>query len=311
MSDYFINESGLTKDPSKHNYWEPHTASIDFCESNYLLSSHVVEPHNVWSSLLGLSLFGILGIVYGNPTKEWRTNIAYTVLVGIGLGSAALHATLHWAFQSADELPMIYLVICAAYLCLEVDAPRMKPNYPRLPAYLMLLTCINTLIYYTFQHLYAFFLATFVSMLLLLIYLHVKIAWKLISRNKNGLQSKNNSKNDKIALRFYLWHYITFVGLASPIWVLDQFYCQHLLPFYNDSALLPWPLQGMTLHVVWHICAGMGAHCLMQFLCACRATTLGIRCDSTLVMGFLPVVVAVDDNREGEGTTRMAGKKQT
>eukprot|EP00536_Pseudo-nitzschia_multiseries_P010802 jgi/Psemu1/204148/e_gw1.342.40.1 len=132
--DYFINSSsgGQT---TTGGYWEPHSSSIDFCETNYLLSPHVVEPHNVLSSLWGLSLLGVIGMCRGNPTGELRFKVAYGVLGVIGMGSAALHGTLHWVFQSSDELPMIYLVIAGLYCCLENDTKRVA--YPWLPHTLM------------------------------------------------------------------------------------------------------------------------------------------------------------------------------
>lgn len=290
---YFINKSQHDGDPSSTTgYWEPHTSSIDFCETNYLLSDAMVEPHNVWSSLFGLSLFGIAGIVYGNPTREWRTVLIYSVLLVIGIGSACLHASLHWFFQSFDELPMIYLLICAFYSLLEVDSPRGEPKYPHLVKYLLLLSCINTAIYYTFQHLYIMFLATFTIMALALVCLHVQIARRLyreINDHKNGAENvNNNNNNNEIAFRFYIWHHIVYSAVAVPIWFLDQFNCDQLLPYYDN---LPFPLRGMTLHVVWHICAGLGTHFLVQFICACRATTLGMVCDVRYLLGVLPVVV--------------------
>jgi hypothetical protein len=62
----------------------------------------VVELHNTWSSLAGLSLFGLVGIWKGNPTRELRYALGYLILFLIGLGSAGLHGTLHWIFQSSD-----------------------------------------------------------------------------------------------------------------------------------------------------------------------------------------------------------------
>ena len=59
-------------DAATIGFWSPHTSSIDFCEPNYAHTSHVVEPHNVWSSLVGLSLVGAFGLKYGNPTAETR-----------------------------------------------------------------------------------------------------------------------------------------------------------------------------------------------------------------------------------------------
>eukprot|EP00557_Chaetoceros_sp_GSL56_P004669 CAMPEP_0176506182 /NCGR_PEP_ID=MMETSP0200_2-20121128/16896_1 /TAXON_ID=947934 /ORGANISM="Chaetoceros sp., Strain GSL56" /LENGTH=104 /DNA_ID=CAMNT_0017905795 /DNA_START=573 /DNA_END=884 /DNA_ORIENTATION=+ len=100
-------------------FWEPHSSSIDFCESNYLISNYIVEVHNSWSSIVGLSLFGILGLAINNHTRELRHTVAYSILVLIGLGSAGLHGTLHWFLQSSDELPMMYLLLSIIYLCAE------------------------------------------------------------------------------------------------------------------------------------------------------------------------------------------------
>jgi hypothetical protein len=78
-------------------------------EENYGHSNMVVEFHNTWSSLAFLSLFGIIGLWKGNPTKEVRHSLAYFVLFMIGIGSAGLHGSLHWIFQSSDG-EKIYLM---------------------------------------------------------------------------------------------------------------------------------------------------------------------------------------------------------
>ena len=301
---YFINSSN-DGHSSSGGFWEPHTSSIDFCESNYLITDLVVEPHNVWSSLVAFTLLGVVGIVYGNPTREWRTFLIYTILLVIGLGSACLHATLHWCFQSFDELPMIFLVVCSLYVVLEVDSPEGERKYPHLAKYLILLSCASTAIYYSFRQLYAVFLATFTSMTVVILCLHVKIAQRLYNEVKRDEKNKqfdaDENKTKKIALRFYALHHIAYTLIASPIWVIDQFHCGYLLPIYNN---LPYPLTGMTLHVAWHVCAGIGAHFFVQFLCACRAGALGMVCDTRRVLGILPVVIANDTPTNKMGATR-------
>ena len=109
-----------------------------------IVSKYIVEIHNTWSSILGISSFGMFGLVFGNPTHELRNIIAYLVIVLIGFGSAGLHGTLHWIYQSSDELPMIYLIMCYLYLCAEVDSLPAKPNYPHLPTILTVSSTINT-----------------------------------------------------------------------------------------------------------------------------------------------------------------------
>ena len=285
QSGYFINQIH-DGGRSSAGYWGPPTSSIDFCESNYLLSDIIAEPHNVWSSVFGLSLVGVLGIIYGNPTREWRFVLVYLILLAIGIGSACLHATLHWCFQSSDELPMIYLLIAGFYLVLEVDSPRGTMKYPKMPTYLILLSGVNTAVYFVFQQLYIMFLATFAGLLIALVYFHIQIALRLCQddRHKRGKVNTNN----RLALWFYKWHYISFVGIALPLWIIDQFHCGYLLPLYNN---LPIPFRGMTLHVFWHICAGIGTHFFVQFLCACRASALGMVCGMRYALRVFPTVV--------------------
>ena len=311
QSQLFINSNSNVHNLNKINdgYWEPHSSSIDFCETNYLHTNLIVEVHNVWSSILGLSLFGIVGIIYGNPTKETRTFIYYFILFIIGIGSACLHGTLHWYYQSSDELPMLWLVLCGVYAVIEVDSPAGQPKYPNLALYLIGVSCLNTAIYYRFQHLFIVFFINFNMIVYAMVYKHLQIAWRIYKRVKEeerlkeeeattkGNSSNNwRTRNDKIALRFYIWHAIVYTLIASPLWVLDQFHCEYLLPIYNNK--LPGVLQGCTLHVLWHVFAGLGAYYFGQFLCTVRATTLGISCDTRRVLlGVLPVVVVVDDDK--------------
>ena len=307
-SQFINNNSNVHNLIKIDGYWEPHSSSIDFCETNYLHTNLIVEVHNVWSSILGLSLFGIVGIIYGNPTKETRTFIYYFILFIIGIGSACLHGTLHWYYQSSDELPMLWLVLCGVYAVIEVDSPAGQPKYPNLALYLIGVSCLNTAIYYRFQHLFIVFFINFNMIVYAMVYKHLQIAWRIYKRVKEEERlkeeeattkgSNNNwrTRNDKIALRFYVWHAIVYTLIASPLWVLDQFHCEYLLPIYNNK--LPGVLQGCTLHVLWHVFAGLGAYYFGQFLCTVRATTLGISCDTRRVLlGVLPVVVVVDDDK--------------
>jgi dihydroceramidase len=302
--NYFINTSARTRDGG---YWEPHSSSIDFCETNYLLSSHVVEPHNVLSSLWGLSLLGLIGIYWGNPTGELRFKIAYAALILIGIGSAALHGTLHWVFQSSDELPMIYLVILVFYCCLENDtAPHDKSKYPWLPHILVLLAVVNTFVYFRFQQIYIVFLLTFASLAVAVLVLHVKIALRqrramlapstpVVGTSSSRLTTDVHRNNARVALRFYAWHYLV-VGIATPVWVLDQLWCTKLLPFYDA---LPTFLRGCTLHVVWHAMSGFGGHTILQFLVACRMSVLGRPCRIRWILGAIPVVASADGHKDG------------
>mmetsp|Transcript_26738 Transcript_26738/g.39548 ORF Transcript_26738/g.39548 Transcript_26738/m.39548 type:complete len:300 (+) Transcript_26738:216-1115(+) len=290
-TDYFINES-----TNNYNlgYWEPHSSSIDFCETNYLLSHHIVEVHNTLSSLWGLVLVGLIGLVYGNPTKERRFAVAYGMLIVTGLGSTALHATLHWVFQSSDELPMMFFELAVIYCLVEVKSPRNAIQYPRLPLYFFLLAVIDTVVYFQFQQIYIIFLSSFIGIMIAALSLHGRLAWE-------HWKTRKEKHNSRIALRVYYWHYLSFLVVAVPVWMVDQLACSSLLEFYNQA--LPWPLQGCTAHVLWHAMAGMAAHFIIQFVVACRLDCLNLSCDIQWVAGgIIPVVVSTT-------TTSSAGMK--
>jgi dihydroceramidase len=178
-----------------HGYWEPHSSSVDFCESNYRFSPYLVELHNAWSSLLGIAWFGALGLWQTttktttmtttrsrtnrssgtgmmvrrphqhqhqhHPLTEWRVRISFAVLLWIGLGSTLLHGTLHWIFQSSDELPMLYIVLCELYSMVEMASPPGRSRYPWLPIVVWLVAIWNTVFYYVFQDWYWVFLVNF------------------------------------------------------------------------------------------------------------------------------------------------------
>ena len=219
---------------------------------------------------MGISVFGLIGLIWGNPTKEMRHTLGYLILTLIGLGSVGLHGSLHWIFQSSDELPMIYLVTLANYMCVEVDSKVGEPKYPQLPTFLNILMVINTFIYYTFQHIYAVFIATYaVSSILNTFLLVYVVHWK----NTGGKMGKKIFKGTVIG----------YLIIAFPIWLVDMHCCDWVLTNVADN------MHGLTLHVVWHLCAGYGAYCVLVTLEYCRMIALKIPCTCDFWLGFIPI----------------------
>src|SRR5256885_7065033 len=93
-------------------FWGPPTSSIDWCEQNYALVPWVCEAFNTVSSL-AMVLAGALGLSRQPFAREVRG--AFALLVLVGLGSIAVHATLRFELQMLDELPMLYLVTCLTW----------------------------------------------------------------------------------------------------------------------------------------------------------------------------------------------------
>lgn len=254
-------------------FWEPHSSSIDFCESNYLITEYITEFHNTWSSLIGISSFGLIGLFKGNATKELRYTLAYGILAFIGLGSAGLHGTLHWIFQASDELPMIYGTTTMIYIFLEYDSK--EPKYPRLPTILTVLMVVTTIAYYTFQETYIVFLSMYSILEWYSIYLLYKVVW---IEKGGGVEGKKIAKMSCF----------TYVFVAVPVWIIDMGVC--------DFFLKHFPF-GMTLHILWHFAAAHGAYCSIVCGEHCRLVALGIPCECQFLFGVIPISTKVHNKK--------------
>lgn len=101
-------------------YWGPVTSTVDWCEANYVLSDVVAEMFNTGSSL-AMVVAGLLGLIRERALPV-RYRVAFALLVLVGLGSVAFHATLRFETQMLDELPMVYLVLVVVHAISGVRA---------------------------------------------------------------------------------------------------------------------------------------------------------------------------------------------
>lgn len=254
-----------------NGYWEPHSSSVDFCEPNYLLTKYVAEPHNSWSSF-AMIILAIIGLLYGNPTKEIRFIVMYIVLGLVGIGSVALHATLHWLPQSSDEIPMLWEV--QAFL--EMKSDKGKPWNSYLPIIFMITITIQTAIYYRFQEIYPAFLIS---------YLGSTTAVLLMTK---GILTEDINKDDmKLRWKVFTWGFIVFILLAGPVWLVDMNLCHLLLPYYTSPYV-----GGFTLHVFWHAFAAYGCYLFIVFYTIVRTQTLKQHASLEWVFGLVPVCKA-------------------
>lgn len=291
-NDYYEPSATTSTNNHYEGFWEPHTSSVDFCESNYLQTPYVVEFHNTWSSLLGISFFGLVGLLAANPTHEWRYTMAYSILLLVGIGSAGLHGSLHWIFQSSDELPMIYLASCLNYMALEYDAPHGKPHYPWLAKALGVLAVVNTLVYYRFQEIYLVFLITYTSSVLLLVSLMYRILFQTNQQTKT---------RGPVAKTIGIMGMVSYLLVGSPVWILDMLQCHNVVVPIADE--LPGWWKGFTPHVIWHFAAGFGTYCTIVTLCCCRMEELKIPFHVKFVGGILPILLK--DNQPNDEKKKL------
>jgi hypothetical protein len=199
----------------------------------------------------------LVGIVLGNPERTLRVDVMYGMLLITGLGSAALHATLHWIFQSCDEIPMMWTCWGILY-CAMLAQKRTTKNcgvwcYENsLDKIVLAINVGQAVIYYRFQSLYAVFLISFISLAAAVIY----SLYLLASEEKMDTETSKQ--------RWTLAHLavFTFVVVAGGIWVFDMHFCDFLLPYYNATPVI----GPITLHVLWHLAAGYACFVTMTLV---------------------------------------------
>ncbi len=191
--------------------WEPHTSSIDFCEPNYLLTQYIAEPHNAFSSL-SISAFGLIGLLYGNPTNELRFIAMFCTFGAVGLGSFALHTTLGWFTQSLDEVPMLWVNLTYIYSLIEMETPKSGKRVRNLEWYFLIFAMIQTIVYYQMRVLYLFFVVTYSATAALVI----------IWAGTLALRKSVDSEQDAICRMLYLRSISLYVVIGCVVWLLDM-----------------------------------------------------------------------------------------
>jgi len=133
--------------PSSY-YWGNPTASIDWCESNYVVSPYIAEFWNTVSSLYisAISMFGFY-LAYKQKAEK-RLYLSWIGLWVVGIGSALFHATLLYSNQLADELPMIYGTL--SFVFCVTETPKTNKNIrPYIIPGLILYGVVTTLVMLT------------------------------------------------------------------------------------------------------------------------------------------------------------------
>jgi dihydroceramidase len=238
----------------QEGYWLPHTSSIDFCEPNYIISPYVAEFHNSWSSAL-IAVMGLIGIVYGNPLKEWSVTIMFLILTVVGVGSIGLHSTLHWFPQSSDEIPMLWLILSSLYILIISQYPSLENS--NLCYLFLLVGAVQTYLYYCYRSIYGVFLVS------IIVYCTVLDLWIFYL-------NLTRYYHDSICFSLGKGALASFLLCGFSVWLVDMNYCDPLLPYY----LRVW---GLSFHVMWHIFAGYGAYLLGIYLIYVRLKQLKLK----------------------------------
>jgi dihydroceramidase len=222
---------------------------------------------------LFIALLGAAGIIWANPTRDWRFTFQHAALSVVGLGSMALHGTLGAIWQSADEVPMLWQNIIFFYVLAEVHSPKGKNRIQYLPEFLVTIGVIQTVLYYTMQQFYAAFLASFIGSLVTV------IVW-------TSIIVFEDKRDHIISKRKTIWYtsLICSMLIGATLWIFEMNFCDHLQNIYLKTG-------GATLHIIWHIGASIGSYLGTVLLTVVRMQHLEIPFRIKWIGGILPAAV--------------------
>jgi dihydroceramidase len=203
-------------------FWGPVTATVDWCEANYVATDLVAEVFNTVSSLAMVTA-GLLGL-WRHRALSVRYRVAYALLVLVGLGSVAFHATLRFETQMLDELPMVYLVLVIVYILLET-----RHRWPFVAAAAVMTALCSMsrgqVQFFTFQIGFG--------------------ALELFALGKTYLLQRRAAPAIR---RLYRYGMLSYAAAVSA-WFADIRYCDAVSDF--------------KLHAVWHVLVSAGFYALL------------------------------------------------
>jgi dihydroceramidase len=92
---------------SGEGVWGAKTATVNWCEADYVATPLIAEIGNSLSSL-SIVFNGVFGLIMHHRTVELPYKLAFVAIVIVGFGSFAFHATLLRSMQIFDEVPMLW-----------------------------------------------------------------------------------------------------------------------------------------------------------------------------------------------------------
>lgn len=233
-------------------FWEPHDASIDFCEANYRFSPYVAEMLNSTSSLI-MVIMGFIGWwVTPSPYDRWaRFHLSWFLFAAVGFGSLAFHATLRRPAQAMDEVPMVLgnLILIYSVWSLGKEADKKRGS---LCSLLLMVAIFKLIIYFVFEF-YAVFLSMYMGGLALLM-------WKAYHRCHADPKGKNQVANAPLLKFIFKLAVGTYLS-GGVIWIIDNLACSILGVGH--------------LHILWHLIASLGTAFFVLMLVCLAANDCG------------------------------------
>lgn len=226
-------------------YWGEPTATIDWCEENYLFSPYVAELVNSFTNTMFILL--ALHHVYSTfKNKHSRLYIFISMgFASVGIGSFMFHSTLQYEHQLMDELPMVWVTAIPFGHLFSLNKPE---PYRSMWVYgNFLVTSAFTFIYIFIFRDPIFHQIYYALLNFILIFKTYLVIQDVIPDKKLRIRQYK-----LLALGFSLFAFGFF------IWNLDNIYCSDLRSWRKIIGL-PFGvlLEG---HGWWHIFTGFGIY---------------------------------------------------
>lgn len=230
--------------------WFTSPSSVDFCESNFSEMEWIAEPYNTVSALPLIGL-GFLGMTRCLKAKDGSgpEMALFAMLVVLGFGTIALHATLTSLGQVVDEIPMTLLTL---WLAAQIETARGATG---LGGPVGLLSVMSSLAYIKFQDFYTCFILSYSS---LVAYIVLRLGWLALSKRPDPRLDKIRQTCIRPLFLFGVASYVLFGFFA---WITDMLLCDSVSKLLFGKVLL---------HPLWHVGSGLGSWCAMYASIAAR-----------------------------------------
>ncbi|KAK9722013.1 alkaline ceramidase ydc1 [Basidiobolus ranarum] len=256
-------------------YWGKRTATLDWCEENYVVCKYIAEFHNTLTNAVFvlLALYGLHTVKKLKMETRFLTSFGTFMMVGIG--SWCFHMTLLYEMQLLDELPMLFATCVLIYSVFETKETSIYGW--KFPVLLFVIATLISTIYILVKS-PLFHQLSYGCLTAVLVFRALYLFISLPSGPaKRSMQRLLITSWGSYALGFLAWN-------------IDNEFCPQIRAAraYLGS---PWDSL-LQLHGWWHILTGLGSYVYIVFSQYIRQIQLGKKDLYTIhwTMGVLPTV---------------------
>ncbi|MDC6274654.1 ceramidase [Lacticaseibacillus paracasei] len=227
-------------------YWGPPTATIDWCEENYLFTPYVAELINAFTNV-GFVLLAVHHIYSTFKNQHGMLYIFISIgFASVGIGSFMFHSTLLYEHQLMDELPMVWVTsIPFGYIW---GWNKRQPAKFLWNAGTFLVTC-----WFTYTYIYIYRNPIFHQVF------YAALNFGVIYKTIRTIQAVVPDPSSRKFLYKLLTFSFSLFAFGFLIWNLDNVFCSTLIHIRRDYLGIPlgFLLEG---HGWWHVFTGLGIY---------------------------------------------------